>query len=68
MLNLKVTLNNSGLLIFCILIQAHEKKKLTHHTSTTKTMISKFLVHVTIFEILLIHLSTAHELGDLSIA
>ena len=46
MLNVKVTLNNSGLLILCIFIQAHnkvrklpkkkkKKKKLTHHTSVT---------------------------------
>ena len=72
-LNLKVTLNNSGLLILCIFIQVHNKvrklQKLTHHTSATKTMILNFLVHyVNIFEMLLIFLSTAHELGILSIA
>ena len=81
-LNLKVTLNNSGLLILCIFIQAHnkvrklqkkkkkrKKKKLTHHTSATKTMFLNFLVHyVNIFEMLLMFLSTIHELGILSIA
>ena len=81
MLNLKVTLNHSGLLILCIFIQAHnkvrklqkkkkrKKKKLTHHTSATEPMFLNFLVlYVNIFEMLLMFLSTTHELGILSIA